>query len=1081
MPLVILLLANDTLSKPLEQHVNMTPVVMSVREVTIEEALSDLGERAGISINYNRMLFDRNRRVSVHAEQGMKFTQILKRLLRNTQVGYQIVDTRTVLLFREQQPGRVSGKVVDERGEPLAGATVKVVEPNRSLQSSVDGGFNFPLDPGTYTIEVSFLGFQTKRITDVVVREGAQTPLDVSLQPASAALGEVSVTASYQRASIEGLYAQQKNAASITDGISAEQISRTPDNNMGQVLRRVSGVTTVDNKYVVVRGLTERYNQAMIDGVVLPSTNMNRRNFSFDVLPQELVSNVVVNKTATPDMSAEFSGGQISVNTLDIPEENFTSITIGTGYNSRSTGKDFLMLGERRGWDYLGFDDGQRKEPANLIPWRFPSGVDIPPPGEPGNDFPLRPGSDAPYSSLDAIAQSKRLNAEGLSVNNYQAFPHQNMRFALGRIYDLKNGLRAGFAGGATYRNQQNIADFNNVRGQGGAGSAIASNYMDSLENGSGRSYRFNSTVGAVLNLGLQGESFKLALKNMYSRIFDDNFNEAYRLNLGGDNLNKYREMFQEPQTTEVWQHKLEGENLLGSTGIRLAYSGGMTRIGQQVLDQRRLRYWKTADVGGVEYFQTPNIYNPSRVDNDYDYRMWTQVKETDYNWGVALSRDFDLGHSVRNTAKVGYNGWHKHRTLGVNRMIPYGLYGSFHSFEQPYHVLLDPDNIGVGEGLAYYYAEMLNGPAFDGTMETHAAYAMLDQRFFQKLRLVYGIRMEHYNLGNRQEQYIINRFGEIPDHFTLFSTTGEKNWRVLPSVNVTYGLTSQMNVRVAYSKTAIRPDFRETAYFGFYDYELDANISGKQLISTIVENLDLRYEWYPTAGEIVSVSGFYKKLHDPIELVLARARQYIFQNQHAAVNYGLEVEFRKSLGFIADKQWLHNLVIFGNGTLIKSKVEVQTQPLPGEFIEAERLPSLDRPLYGQAPWIANAGLSYQGNIIGLTASYNRSGHRSNTIDLQPQGVEYENGRNLLDIQVNARLLKQRAELKLNLSNLLDEYILFYQNISAYEEIMDSETGPALGWRLVNGTTAFEKDSGDRVTYRIKTGRAATLSFTYNF
>jgi len=996
-------------------------------------------------------------------------------------IQYEQASLRTTVTER-QQPGRIGGKVVDDRGEVLIGASVKVLQNNQAMQSSVDGAYSFSVMPGTYTVEVSYLAYQTKRVTQVEVKSGQLTSLNIVLNPTASTLDQVVVTGSFKKESTAGLYAQQKNAASVTDGISSEQIARTPDNNIGQVLKRVSGVTTVDNKYVVVRGLSDRYNQAMIDGVTLPSTNMNRRNFSFDVLPQELVSNVVVNKTATPDMPAEFSGGQVSVNTMDIPAENFTMISIGSGINRQSTGKDFLMLGERKGSDYFALNNDNRKQPEGLQAWYWHNSVSTPPLG-PSGDYPagfptdleLTPGSGVSYTSLDAIEQSKKIDANGLIENRYKTIPFQHARFALGRVYDLNNDMRFGFSGGGTYRNQQTLVQVNNVRGNYGDPTV---NYMDSTENGAGTSYRFNSTIGVALNIGLQGNSFKIALKNMYSRILDDSYNHAYRINYGASNAFKFREQFQDPQVTSVWQHKLEGENLLGSSAVKLAYTLGLTRIGQQVQDQRRLKYRRTVTIGAMEYFQTPNIYIPTDLDDNYDYRLWTDVKETDYNWGLSFTKDFSLGSSIKNTAKTGYSGWHKHRRLDLTRTIPYASFSSINNpIQGGYWNILSADKVGAAQGQAYYYVDDLNGPTFDGTMRTHSPYIMLDQRFFEKLRLVYGIRAEHYNLSNRQEGYIIRRFGEIDDNWALFSTTGEKDWRVLPSANLTYNVTSQMNVRAAYSKTAIRPDFRETAYFGFYDYELDANISGRQLVSTIVDNFDLRYEWYPSAGEIVSVSGFYKKMKDPIELVFAQEGQYRFQNQYSAVNQGIELEFRKSLGFIADKPWLHYLTLFGNGTYLKSKVEVQDVPMPGENRETERYPSLSRPLYGQAPWIINGGVAYQDDIIGFTASYNRSGHRTNTINIEPVLVEYENGRNMLDAQLSARIWKRKAEIKLNAANLLDEYIIFYRNVNAYQG--DPDNG---GWRLKEGnSTAYEPEKGDRATYRAKTGRNITLSFSYNF
>lgn len=1060
------------------------------------EVIKAVKDQAGLRLNYGEAV---NAKLSAPVSVGKRQVTAKEALeiIRKTYGIHYEISSGYITLTNEpavtgkdaapqkQQPGRISGKVTEDRGEALPGASVKIVQLNKGFLTSVDGSYTTSLAPGTYTIEVSFMGYQAQRITGIVVTGNKNTSLNIVMKRSTGKLNEVVVTSTYQRASVAGLYARQKNAASVTDGISAEQIAHTPDNNMGEVLKRVSGVTTVNNKYVVVRGLSDRYNQAMIDGIVLPSTNMNKRNFSFDALPQEMVSNVVVNKTATPELSAEFSGGQISVQTLDIPVENFTVISIGTAVNSQSTGKEFLTLGERNAQDYLGFDDGRRKQPSNMQAWYWPTQVEVPPPGIPGqtDDLMLTPGGKEPYSSLDAIAQSKRISNDGLKMRGYRAMPYQNYRVGIGRVYDLKNDLRLGFAGGASLRNRQDIVPFNNVRGQQAQGAS----YMDSataVQRGTGTSYRFNTTLGAVLNAGLQGKTFKIALKNMYSRLFDDNFNDAYRLHYQ-DLLNPpKRQLFQEPQVTSVWQHKLEGEQLLPA-GLKLDYSGSVTRIGQKVLDQRRLTQRFTATIGGVDYYQTPDLYNngQSGVSGlEENYRMWTDIKETDYNWNFALSRSFGKKNNFSTLAKLGYSGWNKHRTLSVMKLTPYTAIENANKLDVPYDVVLDPANMGFGKGMAYYYVDLLNGPTFDGTMKMSAFYAMLDQQFFKKLRLVYGLRAEHYNLANRQEEFLARQFAELPDYYKEFATTGEKDWRFLPSVNAIYALTPKMNMRAAYSKTAVRPDFRETSYFGFYDYELDANISGRQVVSTIIDNLDLRYEWYPQAGEIISVSGFYKWFKDPIELIFAQEGQYRFQNQYAAVNYGLEMEFRKSMGFIANKNWLRNLTLFGNGSLVKSKVEIQTQPMPAEIPEGkktERLPGQDRPLYGQSPWIVNAGIDYQSKSVGFTASYNRSGYRSFTIHNDPNQVEFERGRNLLDLQVRTSILKQKAEIKLNLGNLLDEWNLFYTNNEAY--LLDLDAPTDWTWKLVKGSNKYEKDKGDKVVYRHKNGRTINLSVTYKF
>ena len=1070
-------------------------ISLDMKDKSIFTVLEEIRKQTNYDFSYDREILNSVSPITIKVKSA-NLKQVLHSFLDQHQLTFTLKDDFIVITkgksskginpypsMTRQQMGRISGKVLSHLGSPLPGASVKVLQNNQTVQSSVDGSYSIDIKAGSYTIEASYISFQTKRITEIEVTGGNSTNLNIVLNEATNTLSQVVVTGSYKKESIAGLLTQQKNAASVTDGISAEQIARTADNNIGQVLKRVSGVTTIDNKYVVVRGLSDRYNQAMVDGVVLPSTSMNRRNFSFDVVPQELVSNVVINKTATPDMSAEFSGGQVSVNTMDIPTENFASLSLGTGINSQNSGRTFLSLGERKNMDYLGLSS-YRDEPKGLQSWYWQSGVTTPPLGPNGTyptgfpkDLELIPGSGIPYTSFDAIEQSRRLDANALLINGYKPIPFQNMRLALGRVYDLKNNLNIGFSVGATYRNQQTITNFNNVRGNAGP----EYNYIDSVENNPGSSYNFNSTIGALLNLGLKGNNFKIALKNMYSHVFQDRFNETFRINYGASNEVKSRELFQDPQATAVWQHKLEGQQIWNAPGINIDYTLGMTRIQQNTQDQRRLKYRLSMKIGDKEYFQTPDVYDPSRLDDWYDYRMWTDVKEKDYNWGISFSKSFKLGKNISNFAKLGYNGWNKHRTLGITKLIPYSSsYEILNPITGGYWDVLSAEQVGAGKGQAFYWAEDLNGPTFDGTMSTHATYLMLDQRFFEKLRLVYGIRAEHYNLANRQEEYIKRRFGNIDDNWAKFSTTGEKDWRLLPSINLTYNLTPQMNARLAYSKTAIRPDFRETAYFGYYDIDLEANITGRQLVSTIIDNFDIRYEWYPTAGEIISISGFYKNMKNPIELVWVQDGHYRFQNQYSAKNYGLELEVRKSLGFLAEKAWLSNISLFGNGTVIKSLVEVQDLPMPGENKQPQRFAYLNRPLYGQAPWVVNAGIAYQDQQFGFTASYNRSGHRSNTINLYPSQVEYEDGRNMLDLQFSSKILKRKAEIKLDVTNILDEYIQYYQNINAYEQQELSSSSAPFKLKKDN-STAYNAAHGDRVTYRAKTGRNIALSFIYKF
>lgn len=1082
--LMEMLLANSVNAQLLKKK-----ITISVTGKNTAEALRQLeGQQVFIAYDPGKLNLDQK------ATRSRKFVNstvedVLKHILSGTGVGYEEVGSYIMLQpLVVQQPGRVSGRIIDERGLGLPNATIRIVELNRNAQSGIDGSYSLRIPAGKYTLEVSYISYQTQRISNVQVQSGDITALNIAMVAQTAQLAEAVVNTSFKKASVAGLYAAQKNAASVTDGISAEQIARTPDNDMGQVLKRVTGLTTVDNKNVVVRGMSERYNQAMLDGVVIPSTSMNKRNFSFDIIPTEMVSNVVVNKTATPDMSSEFSGGQVSVNTLDIPTQNFTSIQVGTGTNSQTLGKDFYHLGKRYNSEYFGFYNSSAKLPDGMTPWYWTSGVEVPPPGIPGqtDDLTLLPNDPRPYSSLDAIAQSRRLSAEPLKLNKYKGMPNQNYRFSLGRVYDLENGMKLGFAASANIRNEQNIVKFNNVRSSNRGGF----HFIDSVglgQNGAGTSYRFNSSSGLVANIGLQGKDFKVSSKNMYARTYNSNYNEATRLNYEDLEQAPFREQYQLPEAMSLQQHQLNVEYLL-PWSVKMEAMGAVNKIEQQILDERKLRYTLTTIVDGKPYFQTPNLRLPSQIGGDNlsrDSRMWTNVDETDYNWKFDFSKRFAAGANISTLVKLGYQGWSKNRSLDVFRMLPAAARGS--NIEQPYEVILDPQNIGKEINQAYYWAENINGRIFNGDMKNHAGYLMADQKLWEKLRLVYGVRMEYYRLNNQQAEYWDRTSGVVNKYLEYRDLVEDKNWRALPSVNATYSVTNDFNVRASYSRTAIRPDFRETSFFGFYDYELDANISGGLMTSSLVDNADIRFEWYPGAGEIISLTGYYKYLDKPVELVmdprLNTQKYFVFVNMESARNLGVEMEVRKNLSFVSSQEWLSKFYVYANGTLLKSSVKT----LSPWYVDANQDNALvqakgadqDRPLMGQSPWLLNLGLSYWGDYYGATASYNQRGPRTNLANTSPNLVEYELAPRQLDFQIYARLFKKKAEIKFNMANLLNEWTRFYTNTEAYEMITPGKE--ADGFRLVKGDNKYNKGDGDTITYRKQDGRRFNLSFTYNF
>lgn len=1108
-------------------------ISMVKSNASIPEVLLEARKQSGYDFFYDANIFAGTSKVTVKLasatlEEALNacFSHLPYRysIKNNIVVIHKVADTKSAAKTSKQQMGKIIGKIVDSRGKGIYRVSIKLQENGYSTRTAADGSFSMDVPIGTYTIMVSHVSYQTQKVVDVLVRAGEMVRMDLAMRETSSKIKEVVVTTTFKKATISGLLAARKNAASVTDGISAEEIARTPDNDMGQVLKRVTGLTTVNNRSVVVRGMSDRYNQAQIDGVNLPSTSIFKRDFAFDVIPTELVSSVVVNKTATPDVSSEFAGGQISVNTLDIPDRNFTSISLGTGGNSQSLGKDFYRLGERKTNEYLGFYDKSAEIPAGITPWYIhmearqkeviPRGKQTDPSIK--DKFLIIHTDPRTYGDLDAIEQSKRFTVEPLRRNRYIGSPNQNFRFSLGRVFDLPEDIRLGFVASANFRNEQNLRQSNNVRGATfihySPDGKVSGRWMDSDKfgyNGPGVTYRFNSSSGLIGNIGIQGPKFKLAIKNVYSRTYADDFSEYYRMNYSdaveSDDLHPAREQYQLPESLSILQHQINGDYHF-PWRIKLEGMFTVNNSKMRILDERRLRYNPTLEHEGKMRYQTPAVYTTSQTGSGElgrEGRLWSLADGVDYNWATALSKSFDFGDKYQNIIKVGYQGWDKRKSYDQERVMfmmrsyVKGNEASTVPFLSYHDIFADHANVGDQDNQVYYFPSYTNGNMFEGRMKNHSLYAMMDQRLWRFLRLVYGVRVEYYDLKNQQDAAFARRSEFNPtviDNPLYRHQKGvfDKDVRWMPSVNATFNLTHNINFRSSFSRTAIRPDFRETAMVGGNIPELNANVYGEHVFTTGVENTDVRLEWYPSAEELLSITAYYKYLDAPVELMRSRSensKTYYYNNMLSAYNKGLELEFRKNMGFLGKSNWLKNLYLFGNGTLLRSRVEVldiyKTTRVEEEVVRTkERLPGQDRPLIGQSPWLLNLGIAYWGENYGITGSFNHRGHRTSLTHVQMNLVEFENAPRQLDLQVYARFMKKKMEVKFNAANLLNDWAVFYRN-EKYKSPGEMEEAikldPKNAERPSVGDLRYNYDDGDAILYRFRDGRRFGLNISYNF
>lgn len=938
-----------------------------------------------------------------------------------------------------KEKGRVKGKIVDNKNEPLPGVTVQA-EGGLGVVSSVDGGYELNLTPGTYTLTFSYVSYDTRKVTEVIVKEGGVTPLDIIMKSSSSRLKEVTITGNYKRASVEGLYALQKNNAAITDGISSEQIARTPDKNIGEVLKRVSGLATVDNKYVVVRGLSERYNQAVLNGQVMPSTELNRKNFSFDIVPANIVENVTVVKTLTPDRSAEFGGGLVEVNTLDMPAQDFLNIGIGSSLNSLTTGENFRTL-KLEGKEYL----GKAADHRNLL------------------------GQTKWNNSADVIAKYESNNKDLKQFNNnwgvyeMKAPVSQNYQISAGKVMPLGGKRQLGIVASANYRNTFQTQDIEMTR--------------DGFDAGfTGKRYGFTTNLGGLLGIGYKSERTRLSLQSIYIRTLDQQLllGEGEHTDPSGHLLGYYDLTTQ----TSLWQTQLKGEQSLGKRGVKLKWLGSYVLLDKQKPDNHQFLAYTLEDskLPSNEF----NISGPfSGGISDGALRWWSRAYEKDYNWDVALSVPFKLGEgSFRsdNTFKAGYSGWSKNRLFYVLNT------GSKGFNTQDYPAL--SQTFIPERGGEIYLSRFTDD--FNRTAALHGMYAMLDNKINEKWRLVWGVRAEYFNLNNINSVLdsvfrAINAGRNWPLDYSALENR-EPNWHLFPSANLTYSLTPAMNLRLSYAKSIIRPDLRELSFFREYDFELGGAYESALVKSTTVQHFDFRYEWYPGPGEIISASLFYKNFRDPMEIYKqGDIRLFHLKNNKTAKNYGLEIEVRKTLAF-TEVPVLRDITLYGNMTILDSRVtpvdidfnrldpKDSTKVLPTESVRKEE----KRPQTGASNYMVNAGIYYDKKPVSLSLVYNWVSNRMFRPAQYYSESLFERPVTALDAQLGVRLLKEKLQLRLNVSNLLNSYSIIYRNFYTDPAISNYQKDPSVKDLLY-------KKGEDRIDYQAKPGRTFSATLTYNF
>jgi outer membrane receptor protein involved in Fe transport len=900
-----------------------------------------------------------------------------------------------------QNSGRLKGKVVDaQTGEGLPSVNVIIDQTTMGAATDLDGLYSInAIPPGTYTLVASMIGYARVQVTGVKVTGKEAAVLNFSLKAEVIQGEEVVVEAEAVKNTEAALLRERQKASAVSDAISAEAISRSGSGTAADAVEQVTGASVIDGKYVYVRGLGDRYMNTQLNGSALPSADPDRNALSLDLFPSKLLDNIVTVKTFTPDKPGNFTGGSVNITTQAFPESFSLSFSSSTSYNTQTNLQNSFLSYPGGKTDWLGFDDGTRDIPA---PLKDPN-VKIPDIGTAFRDA-------AKAYELDRMSKSF---SPVMAPTTKHTPVNQNYAFSVGNQTQLF-GRPLGFLASLSYsRTMSKYRDGLTAQHQL-TGKVAEVNELNNLSRFSDR-----KSADEVLWGGLANLSYKLHPNHQISL--------SYMRNRSGESVARYqagplpRDLA--PGTlyeTRVLQYverdlgsgQLSGAHFLnGVLGMRIEWNSAYTSTAQ---DEPDLRFFSN-DYTPIDRETGPlTIYTISASNYSRPVRYFRNLDENLWDSNLNLSIPIKQWGGLKGNIKFGGSFSRKERTFRERR---FEFYQSAVRYNGNPEEFFSPQNVGIVDSSNgryrfgnYVVDASQRANNYDGDQDITAVYGMIDVPLLARLRFIGGARLETTRLDVISQDPAKEK-GKISND----------DW--LPSVNLVYELGSSMNLRAAYGKTLARPTFRELAPYASFDFIGDFIFVGNpNLKRTLIDNYDLRWEWFARPGEIFAVSGFYKRFQNPIErAIVSNNNQGQFQNVDAALVYGAEFEVRKQLDQIA--AFLQHFQAGGNLALVQSRVDIPAK----ELATLRQLdPNADgkRELQGQSPYVLNVDVVYDNAKTGTMASfyYNVFGERLTEVSLGGTPNIYEQPRGVLDFTLSQRALKG-VTLKAAAKNLLDSEV----------------------------------------------------------
>ncbi len=924
----------------------------------------------------------------------------------------------SISVFAINGKGAIKGIIKDKTSkEPLIGATIQISNTITGAIADTDGKFELPnIKPGVYNIEIRYVSYKTLKMNGVKVENDKSTSLNIEMETDSKQLGDITVVALTKKNTDLAMITALKNGILVQSGVSYQQIARTQDRNASEVIKRVPGISIVDDKFVMVRGLSQRYNNVWINNTAVPSSEADSRAFSFDIIPSSQLDNIVIVKSPAPELPADFTGGFIKIATKDVPDKTSFSVTYGTGVNDKTHFRDF-SYSPGSGTDFLGFDNGLRKL-KSIVPQRIDN-YDLP--------------------SVTNATQNGFNNNWAIKTKN--PLPDQKLNVSYNYKKELENGKQFALLSSLNYSlTSKTISNMENSRY---GVYNVTQDTPDYRYKYTDNQYSTNAHLSGMLNLTyIPNKNDRYEFKNIVNQIGQDKYTnrDGYQYT-SGKYIQQKDEYYYSSRTTYSGQFAGTYNRDHGKFDWNAGYS-----YANKIQPDRRMI--NREQNGFVE----DTHFGDMQIDQNEIEREFSSLHEHIASVGTNYVHEFSLG-ALNPTFKAGAYGEYRTRDYKTRSFFyrwNQENMGPDFSYGNVIDEILIPANYSSDK--LYIYEDTDNRNSYGGNNMQVAGYTSINIPI-DKLNIYAGVRYEN----NRME---LKSYTKIKEYST--KTKAYNDGHLFPSVNMSYKLDEKQQLRLAYGTSVNRPEFREVSSSVYYDFDLFSDVMGNPDLKTAyIQNMDLRYEYYPSNGELISISLFYKNFRNPIEwtyLDSGGSYTYTFENAKSADNLGVEVEIKKNLDFIG----LRNFSWIFNGAIISSKVKFEEGSL-----------ETNRPMQGQSPYLVNTGLFYQNQPMGFSvgALYNIIGKRIvgvGRVDTSSGGSinndipnSYEMPRNMIDLTISKNIGKN-IELKASARDILAEAVVFKQ----FPKYYDANN-------VIQGR--------QQITKKYNPGRNFTLSATLNF